>query len=141
MQLSKHRGLSRWDLISAALMSLLAPVLVEFLQSMLVLHRGYRLRFAFLYQMLDDFSDGGLWIGGAIIAVITFLILLPFLRFPVLSRFVFICLCIGWTYLFYATEPVTSRLAKTWSNSAAGNAGLASRSTIGSAWPGVPEKV
>src|SRR6266850_1816346 len=116
MWLFEHRRLSRWDFISAAVMSLLAPVLVGCFQSMLVLDRGYRLGFACFYQMLDDFSHGGLWIGGGIIAVVTFLLLLPFLRFPVLSRVAFICLCVGWTYLFYANEAVTSRLAKTGSN-------------------------
>ncbi|HEV7926035.1 MAG TPA: hypothetical protein VGR14_11795 [Verrucomicrobiae bacterium] len=86
----------------AGIMSLLVPFLVACVQSALVVHRGYRLGFA----MLDGFNFKSLlrfefWPEIALMALISFLILLPFLRSPTARRIILGCVCVGWTWFIF----------------------------------------
>jgi hypothetical protein len=49
----------------------------------------------------------GFWEGTAAMALISFLILLPFLRFPILRRFVLAVVCFGWIWFTFAFEAVS----------------------------------
>ena len=47
-----------------------------------------------------DFTSRSLWLGMLVPGGITFLLLLPFLRFPILRRIALVCFCLGWMLLF-----------------------------------------
>ena len=106
---NRKEQLSWHHYLCAAAVSLLVPFLVACVQSALVMHRGYRLSFALLYGF--DFRMLlyiGFWIWIAPVAFISFLILLPFLRFPFWRRAVLVFVCFGWIwFIFRYCEAVT----------------------------------
>jgi hypothetical protein len=106
---SLKQKLSWRHYLFAGLMSGLVPFSVTCLQSALVIRRGFRLSFAMLYGLdVRMLLHEGFWEWAAAMALISFLILLPFLKFPILRRFVLAVVCVGWTWFIFAfCEAVT----------------------------------
>ena len=102
------RRLSWRDYLGAAGMSLLMPLLVVGLQSVIVMGRGHRLDFAMLSRIdVAVLSSIEFWAWTAAIVLVSFLVLLPFLRLPLWRRIVFVGVCAAWTWIALASEGVT----------------------------------
>lgn|ERR1035438_809517 len=85
-----------------AAISILIPILAVCIQSAWVAWRGLRLRQALLWEPFNH----SLWIVIGVQAIITYLVLWPFLKHPFLCRIILICLCAIWTYFAILQEAV-----------------------------------
>ena len=105
---NRRQRLSWSHYIFAGIVSLFMPVLVACVQSVLVFRRGYRLGFAILYgfdiRMLLRLN---FWVWTLAMVLISFLLLLPLLRFPVWRRLGLASVCFGWTWFIFFCEAVT----------------------------------
>src|ERR1035437_10698681 len=99
MKQSRVQRLSWFQYIFAALLSYLtlwlAAFLEDFLWHRILLHPVNR------FILDQSHFPTSIWLMLIFPAAINFLILLPFLRFPVLRWIAFVCLCIGWVFLFW----------------------------------------
>jgi len=104
----RERRLFWRDYLGAAGMALLMPLLVAGLQSVMVMGRGHRFGFAMLNRIdIAALSTVEFWAWTAAMIVVSFLVFLPFLRFPLYRRIVFLGVCAAWTWIALASEGVT----------------------------------
>jgi len=127
----------RWKhYVFAGIACYLMPLLISCIRSAQLLD-SRAVRHTLLYRGID-FTDF-FWMG--VIAALSFLALLPSLKYPIVRLLVYGLICVGWLFLagiFF--QPSRSDIGGRSSNKpAAGNAGIASQLTIGHHWPGVPE--
>lgn len=96
------------DCLGAAGMALLMPLLVAGLQSVMVMGRGHRFDVAMLNRIdVAVLSTVDFWAWTAAMIVVSFLVFLPFSRFPLYRRIVFAGVCAAWTWIALASEGVT----------------------------------
>jgi len=96
---SRIQRLSWFHYVFAVFAAYLLPWLDMFLLSMY-----WRLRTGVIYDRYHQGEDDSVvptLVVTTIVAVINFLILLPFLRFPVRRRIAYFCLCVGWLVVFW----------------------------------------
>jgi hypothetical protein len=91
--------------IFAAFLSYLAPWLAAFLDAFIwqriLSHPINR------FDLEQSHFSTSVWLIMIIPAVINFLILLPFLRFPIRRQIAYFCICIGWLILLWFSHAET----------------------------------